>query len=82
MMPSGCSSSFYSFVACGRQKIECKSQKQCIDILLICNGVSDCIDGSDEERCTSSMLSSRIPYLIKSENVILYKCTNVSYFAT
>jgi hypothetical protein len=38
--------------ACGSGMFRCSSS-QCIDVKLRCNNEVDCIDGSDELRCTS-----------------------------
>ena len=37
--------------------IKCKDNGSCIHADMICNGISDCMDGSDEENC-----SKNIPY--------------------
>ena len=37
--------------------VKCKDNGSCIHADMVCNGISDCTDGSDEENC-----SKNIPY--------------------
>ena len=32
--------------------VKCRDDGSCIHSDMICNGISDCIDGSDEENCS------------------------------
>ncbi|KII71511.1 hypothetical protein RF11_12279 [Thelohanellus kitauei] len=41
--------------ACKNGEILCGIDKKCLSPELICNGVNDCSDGSDEMECTKSI---------------------------
>ncbi|XP_013792862.1 transmembrane protease serine 6-like [Limulus polyphemus] len=40
-----------SIAHCKHGELQCRHQTKCVTIDLVCNGVDDCGDGTDEERC-------------------------------
>ena len=39
---------------CARVEHRCPVSKKCVSRRLLCDGISDCSDGSDEQNCTKS----------------------------
>ena len=43
---------FCSIIAvCKKSEFKCEEQGGCIDKIGVCNGQTDCVDGSDEKYC-------------------------------
>ena len=38
--------------------VKCRDNGTCIHSDMICNGISDCMDGSDEENCSKKLRNS------------------------
>ena len=36
--------------------VKCRDNGSCIHSDMICNGISDCMDGSDEEKCSKNLI--------------------------
>ena len=36
--------------------VKCRDNGSCMHADMICNGISDCMDGSDEENCSKNIL--------------------------
>lgn len=37
---------------CGGRDFQCRNSHRCIDYSMVCNGITDCVDGTDESTCS------------------------------
>lgn len=56
-----CNTKTCSICADPNTEFECHDKKKCVDKGFVCDGVSDCIDGSDEAVCNSGQQVPQCP---------------------
>nr|XP_011447092.3 zinc metalloproteinase nas-39-like [Crassostrea gigas] len=42
----------YASDTCGGRDFQCRNSHRCIDYSMVCNGITDCVDGTDESTCS------------------------------
>ncbi|MPC15693.1 Low-density lipoprotein receptor-related protein 1B [Portunus trituberculatus] len=54
-----------TFLSCQPDEFQCSSEEMCIPQDMLCDGIADCFDSSDEEDCTTTATTTTTPQVTR-----------------